>query len=152
MPNGERIVKENKGFTLIELMVVVAIIAILAGLAIPTYLNFMAKSRQSEVKTNLEGIYRAEISWYGEKSSYDNNFTTIGWRPEGNSHYTFSVGSDYSGKTLAANPMPSVAAPFASDNAFVAYGWANIDTDATIDVWHIDHQKKLDPDRDDLSS
>jgi prepilin-type N-terminal cleavage/methylation domain-containing protein len=145
-------VKKNKGFTLVELMVVIVIIGILAVLAVPAYLNFISKSRRTEVKTNLEGIYKAEVTWYGENGGYDNNFTTIGWSPEGVSHYTFSVGSDYSGGNLTANPMPPAAIPFAINNAFTAYGWGNIDSDATVDVWHIDHQKNLAPDVDDLTS
>jgi prepilin-type N-terminal cleavage/methylation domain-containing protein len=145
-------VKKKKGFTLVELTIVVGIISILAMLSISAYLNFIPKSRRTEVKTNLEGIYKAEMAWFGEKSSYDNNFITIGWSPVGVSHYTFSVGSDYSGKSLAANPKPAAANPYANGNGFGAYGWGNIDSDATIDVWHIDHQNNMAPDVDDLSS
>ncbi|WP_414645174.1 type IV pilin protein, partial [Candidatus Deferrimicrobium sp.] len=51
--------KGKKGFTLIELMIVVAIIGILAAIAIPNFLRFQAKSKQSEAKTNLGGIFTA---------------------------------------------------------------------------------------------
>ena len=57
----------KKGFTLIELMIVVAIIGILAAIAIPNFLRFQAKSKQSEAKTNLGGIFTAEIAYFGEQ-------------------------------------------------------------------------------------
>ena len=57
--------RSKKGFTLIELMIVVAIIGILAAIAIPNFLRFQAKSKQSEAKTNLGGIFTAEIAYFG---------------------------------------------------------------------------------------
>ena len=63
--------RSKKGFTLIELMIVVAIIGILAAIAIPNFLKFQAKSKQSEAKTNLKGIFTAETSYFGENNTYD---------------------------------------------------------------------------------
>jgi len=144
--------RKNEGFTLIELMIVVAIIAILAAIAIPNFLKFISKTRRAEVKYNLEAIYKAEISWYGEYNTFDNNFNMIRWMPAGLIYYyTFSVGAGTEGLPLAANPKPAAAVPFANDNGFSAYGWGNIDSDSTIDVWHVDDQKNLVNDVDDLS-
>ena len=145
--------RKNEGFTLIELMIVVAIIAILAAIAIPNFLKFISKTRRAEVKYNLEAIYKAEISWYGEYNIFDNSFNMIRWRPAGMIYYyTFSAGTGTEGLSLAVNPMPATAVPFANDNGFSAYGWGNIDSDGTIDVWHIDDQKNLVNDVDDLGS
>jgi len=52
-------IRKASGFTLIELMIVVAIIGILAAIAIPNFLKFQCKSKQSEAKTNLSGIFTA---------------------------------------------------------------------------------------------
>ena len=62
--------KGQKGFTLIELMIVVAIIGILAAIAIPNFLQYQMKSRQSEAKTNLQAIRTSEISFQAEQGCY----------------------------------------------------------------------------------
>ncbi len=69
--------RKQEGFTLIELMIVVAIIGILAAIAIPNFLQYQMKSRQSEAKTNLQAIKTSEVSFQGEQGCY------IGLRPEG---------------------------------------------------------------------
>lgn len=65
-----RVFKKQEGFTLIELMIVVAIIGILAAIAIPNFLQYQMKSRQSEAKTNLMAIKTSEVSWQGERGCY----------------------------------------------------------------------------------
>lgn len=66
----------DKGFTLIELMVVVAVIAILAAIAIPSYLGIQKRAARSEAKSKLEAIsvalegYMAENNDYGPAGVY----------------------------------------------------------------------------------
>ena len=137
--------RKNKGFTLIELMIVVAIIAILAAIAIPNFMKFVAKTKRSEAKYNLEAIYKAEVSWYGEYDTFSTSFTTIRWRPEGNIYYyTFGVGdpSELEGKKLPAPAGMSVT-PGASTNSFTACAWGNIDTDTSEDVWYTNDRRDL---------
>ncbi len=59
--------RKQEGFTLIELMIVVAIIGILAAIAIPNFLQYQMKSRQSEAKTNLQAIKTSMVSFQGEQ-------------------------------------------------------------------------------------
>lgn len=58
------------GFSLVELMIVVAIIGILATLAVPKFQGFQARARQSEAKSNLTQIYTLQMAYHGENDTY----------------------------------------------------------------------------------
>jgi type IV pilus assembly protein PilA len=107
--------KSKKGFTLIELMIVVAIIGILAAIAIPNFVRFQLKAKTSEGKVNLAAIRTAEEAYFSEFGSYvaaaaspaangatakvdfediglvNANFGTIGWAPEGQVFFNYEV-------------------------------------------------------------
>jgi prepilin-type N-terminal cleavage/methylation domain-containing protein len=136
-------VQKEKGFTLIELMIVVAIIAILAAIAIPNFMSFLAKTKRSEAKYNLEAIHKAEISWFGENDFFSNSFNQIRWRPDGTIYYyTFSVGTELFGKGEAL-PGGAPVTPGATTNSFSACAWGSIDSDPTVDFWYVSEDKTL---------
>src|SRR6185369_9900052 len=88
----------QRGFTLIELMIVVAIIGILAAIAVPNFSKMQAKSKQSEAKTNLRALYTAAKTRFAEKDDYGDAtaatvFPQIGWAPEPNNKYMYVYGS-----------------------------------------------------------
>ena len=62
--------RDKKGFSLVELMIVVAIIAILAAIAIPSFMRFAMKSKTSEATGNLSAIRTAEEGYKAENDLY----------------------------------------------------------------------------------
>src|SRR3954463_5467504 len=83
--------KLQKGFTLIELMIVVAIIGILAAIAIPNFIKFQAKSKQSEAKSNLKALFTAEKAFFQEKDRYDTGVSFVGFSPERNNRFLYAT-------------------------------------------------------------
>ena len=77
----------QRGFSLVELMVVVAIIGILASIAIPNYQKFRRKAQQSGAKSALSGIFTAERTFTAEWSFGATDFGQIGYQQEGTNLY-----------------------------------------------------------------
>jgi len=153
---------KEKGFTLIELMIVVAILGILAAIAIPNFMRFQAKSRQAEAKTNLGAIgttaesFRAEFDTYIVAAIGD-----IGWAPQGTARYSYwydVAGTDTTFNSIAAvvglcdrSTAPGTSAVTATAAAFSVAAKGEIDTDATCDEWDYSQGRVLQNDVNDVS-
>ena len=123
--------RNRKGFTLVELMIVVAIIGILAAIAIPNFLNFRLKAKTSEAKSNLGAIRSTEVAYFAEWSFWVANqdfvpvtfaaragngskvswnagsrFSILGFAPEGKVFFSYNAeGSDYPTSGFTAQSM-----------------------------------------------
>lgn len=75
--------QSKSGFSLVELMVVVAIIGILATIAVPNFQRFQARAKQASAKTELTGVYTAQKAFYVEYNSYHPDLQMTGFAPEG---------------------------------------------------------------------
>ncbi len=128
----------QEGFTLVELMVVVAIIGILATIAIPQYQKFQAKSRQSEARLALNAVYTVMQTFATDNNSYTDCIGRIGYARDGTKFY-YAVGMQASsGNVCGPNGTQSCAEyawPLDSTGAVVA---AQVSTcaDATVGDTH----------------
>jgi|SRR2546428_1375489 len=164
--------KLQNGFSLIELLIAVAIIGILAAIGIPNFLRFQARSKQSEAKTNLKALFAAEKGFMLEKDRYSSLVGEIGFSPERNNRYAYYLASggtldDRSGPTARiatdANGISVDTFKYADAEAdpatwptgcgqtptvvdappsFIGGAAGDIDADDTIDHWTISDQSR----------
>ncbi len=81
----------RRGFTLIELMIVVAIVGILAMLAIPRYQRYVIKSRRSAAQTALADLATQEEQYYLDHTSYTSSISALGRSASAADLYTLSI-------------------------------------------------------------
>ena len=134
----------EKGFTLIELMIVVVIIGILAALAIPRFMRATTKSKQSEARQILKQVYTMQRAYRQEYNAYwgdaivasaaaGTTFARIGVDIMATARYTYTMAA-------AANTFTCTATS------------GILDDDATVDTWTIDDTGLLQVTSDDASS
>lgn len=139
-----KLLKRQGGFTLIELMIVVAIIGILAAIAIPNFLRFQLRSKTGEARTNLAGIRTAEESYFAEYGQYvpqatgipaagglnvkttwvtGTGFDTLGWAPEGSVFFMYAVTTNGAFTNYSAQAASDLDGDVAAGGSFSDFAY-----------------------------
>lgn len=157
----------KQGFTLIELMIVVAIIVFLAALSIPQYFKYQAKAKQAEVAMNLASLHTAEQAYFAEHGRYTNVLwgeDGLGWKPEGykgggkgeNFYYTYGFnfsgaqeGVHYFTGKLETN-KEALGTTSAGQDSFTVKAAGNLRGNGNPDVWQINESRELKHEHDGL--
>jgi type IV pilus assembly protein PilA len=98
--------KRDEGFTLVELMVVVAIIGVLSAVAIPNFKKYQAKAKVSEAKLQLSSIYTAETSFFADFNIYHTCLDYMGYNPAPeivSRYFATGFGGDATGVVIQAD-------------------------------------------------
>jgi type IV pilus assembly protein PilA len=146
--------------------VVVAIIGILAAIAIPNFIKFQARSKQSECKTNLKRLADSERAYFLERQRFTSELSEVGFTVERGNRYAYfagpgtqeertqakvvssptdtQIGVDQfriGGEPITERDLPAGLVPGVSgacpDCAFLAVCLGRVDNDATLDVWSV---------------
>jgi len=103
--------KNNKcltGFTLLELMITVAVIGILAAIAYPSYTDYVTRAKRADAKTALLQAQLAQEKWRANNTTYSNSLSDIGVStssPDG--HYTIAISGTPDATTFNVTATPS---------------------------------------------
>ena len=122
------------GFSLLEVMIVVVIIGILVTLAYPSLEGYLQRSKQTEAKVGLSGVYTAQKIYFAINQTFADSLSNLDVQLETGGSSRYSI-------TLAG-----------SSSSFTATAKGNLDDDAVLDIWTIDQNKTLQDPVSDITS
>jgi len=116
----KRRTSDSKGFTLVELLVVLATLGIISALAIPMFQGFIKKAKAVEGEVALSEIKRLEEQYSADNLRFSGSLPTIGYDPSRLKYYTITI------QLNVAGPPPFL---------YQATAVANLDDDPDLDAW-----------------
>jgi len=129
-----RMKRLRRGFSLLEVMIVVVIIGILATLAYPSLEGYLQRSKQTEAKVGLSAVYTAQKIYFAINQTYADSLSNLDVQLETGGSSRYSI-------TLTG-----------SSSSFTATAKGNLDDDAVLDIWTIDQNKTLQNTVSDITS
>lgn len=119
-------VYQQRGLSLMELMITLVIVAVIAGMVYPGYKRMISRSKQTEAKTVLQAIYMGQDLYRTSNQIYTDNLEELDVEVPDKSKYTYSISINEDG------------------SSFVARARSNIDDDAVMDEWQINQDNVLE--------
>jgi prepilin-type N-terminal cleavage/methylation domain-containing protein len=152
-------VTRSSGFTLVEVLIVVALIGVLATVAVPGFLSYQARSRRAEAYVNLQAIAHSQLSYFAVKGFFhgtglsypdpvgygglgttkmtwdaasETAFSQLGWAPEGGVLYSYETNT------------PSVAGSGCTCNeCFTSTAFGDVDANGTVSAVMYSHPQDI---------
>lgn len=137
----------------IAALVAVSHLGIALAIAVPNFVKFQSKAKQSECKTNLMALHTAQLAFFAEHDRYSENPEELGFAPSKPHHYSYFLSAQESGWVLggekaARSPDLELATIGVQGEcpecAYTAMCASNLDTDAGDDVWVISSEDMED--------
>ncbi len=95
------------GFSIIDLMVTIAIVSILASIAIPNFHNYLLRAKASDARSTLGHLYVFEKTFFAEYNSYSSRLDQIGFSADGTLYYNFGFFNDNAFVPANGGPLGS---------------------------------------------
>jgi len=128
-----RMYRDESGFTLIELMIVIVVIGILATLAVPKYMTVTRKAKESEAKMVLSQLHSLQEAYYRENDTYATTLEDLGFEQE----KLISEGGKARYKvTLLSGDAKTYSA--------IATSTVDYDADGVYSVWKVSNDGKIE--------
>jgi len=163
-----KFLKNQEGFTLVELMVVVAIIGVLSAVAVPQFKVYQAKAKQSEAKVSLAAVYTAEVSSQSDYDTFATCLDFLGYEKPNQGYYRVGFNADFGNAQVQSKTgggatscptggtyvdpttvlkvgsgSPSVANATITQVAFTAVASGSIAAGSKLDEWRMTNTKAL---------
>ncbi len=151
---------KTPAFTLVELMIVIAIIVLLGSIAIPNYMTYLAKAKQAEVAMNLASLHTAEELYWADHGTFTEALSgtdSANWQPAGytrnsteqNFYYTYGFntpsgqeGTHYFVGKLGTQPS-ALSETLADKDQFVAAAAGILRKGGKPDIWVVDQNRTI---------
>ncbi len=127
---------DNKGFTLVELMITVAILAVLAAVAIPAYSNYINRAKQSDAIIGLKAAQMAQEHYYSENNAYSSTIDILpGFNDTGAADNSYAKG-EYTLTVVSAGTNFVIDASWVDNGKGINDRWviSNTDIDPVFDT------------------